>query len=497
MMARESLGGGRPAPALRKFAPLALLGVAWVAQIFPSGALGADARDPFSAALRSTDSNNAIRLYAQAAKKLDPPLSPEQNQMLDAVLAKNWLQSATPLVELFKQHRDAMDLVRQGAALDSAAFPRWSAYGPQGAGFDFAKVQTLGRLLCAAGRFREGAGEPGAAARNYLAATALARDLSASNTTLRGIETSAAIRDTAARAIHDVVRLGGLQGDSLRLIVERLTAVDAATPPLSSAFLAEAEQLQHFLGQVQKAAAGDDVAKAWMSDRGLVIRDVLQIERALSELTDAHRGFYELSATFFDLAPWKRDPGPYKIHQERLEKALPKTVADKAPLPDLTGVDARYHVSQTRQRLALIHAALALYRLENGAWPEDLKALAPACLGKVPEDPYKGRPPRYAVAPDGSYALYGVGPDRSSQDGATAYNPSQGAGDIFFAPPVAPEKPLPPPTPTPAPTKAKKGKGKGAKTDAQKAAAKAKRAERKAKKKAEGGATKGQGKKKK
>jgi hypothetical protein len=53
-------------------------------------------------------------------------------------------------------------------------------------------------------------------------------------------------------------------------------------------------------------------------------------------------------------------------------------------------------------------AALAVYRAEQGEYPETLDQLVPGVLAKVPDDLYSGKPFIYRRMPDGGYLLYSV-----------------------------------------------------------------------------------------
>jgi hypothetical protein len=58
--------------------------------------------------------------------------------------------------------------------------------------------------------------------------------------------------------------------------------------------------------------------------------------------------------------------------------------------------------------LTRVAAALAVYRAENGGYPDKLDQLVPGILEKLPEDMYSGNPFKYSRKPDGGYVLYSV-----------------------------------------------------------------------------------------
>ncbi len=68
--------------------------------------------------------------------------------------------------------------------------------------------------------------------------------------------------------------------------------------------------------------------------------------------------------------------------------------------------------------LTRVAAALAVYRAEQGEYPEKLAQLVPSVLDKVPNDLYSDKPFSYERKPDGGYLLYSVFED-GKDDGGT------------------------------------------------------------------------------
>jgi hypothetical protein len=65
-------------------------------------------------------------------------------------------------------------------------------------------------------------------------------------------------------------------------------------------------------------------------------------------------------------------------------------------------------------------AALERHRLANGGYPKALADLVPRFLPTVPLDPMDGQPLRYRLNADGSFTLYGVGPNHADDGGIMA-----------------------------------------------------------------------------
>jgi hypothetical protein len=62
--------------------------------------------------------------------------------------------------------------------------------------------------------------------------------------------------------------------------------------------------------------------------------------------------------------------------------------------------------------------ALRLYRLEHGAYPESLEALAPRYLATVPADPFALNAALRYRRKGSKYVLYSIGPDGVDNGGA-------------------------------------------------------------------------------
>ncbi len=76
------------------------------------------------------------------------------------------------------------------------------------------------------------------------------------------------------------------------------------------------------------------------------------------------------------------------------------------------------HRRRAVENLLLLRLALRAYRVQNGAYPAQLSALAPGILKQLPVDPFgAGEPLRYRVAGD-SYLAWSIGPDGIDNGGA-------------------------------------------------------------------------------
>jgi len=106
--------------------------------------------------------------------------------------------------------------------------------------------------------------------------------------------------------------------------------------------------------------------------------------------------------TLFDTAG--RRFHPYRIFTELL-------------LEGLAMVHTKADRSLTTSRLAITVAALERHRLVTGSYPKALGDLVPKWLPAVPLDPMDGQPLRYRLNADGSFTVYGIGPNHADDHG--------------------------------------------------------------------------------
>ena len=110
--------------------------------------------------------------------------------------------------------------------------------------------------------------------------------------------------------------------------------------------------------------------------------------------------------------------------------------------------------------LTRVAAALAVYRAENGEYPQELAALVPNILAEIPVDWYSGDSPLYQLKDDGGYLLYSVFENGADDNGTdlsgeiikgewvdeTPEDFNYNASDLVIRVPV-PEFKLPEPSP--------------------------------------------------
>ncbi|MEY3535061.1 MAG: hypothetical protein RLZZ582_637 [Verrucomicrobiota bacterium] len=86
-------------------------------------------------------------------------------------------------------------------------------------------------------------------------------------------------------------------------------------------------------------------------------------------------------------------------------------------LPGLAKVHAKADRSLTTSRLAITVAGLERHRLATGRYPKSLDDLVPKWVPTVPLDPMDGQPLRYRLNADGTFTVYGIGPNQTDDNG--------------------------------------------------------------------------------
>jgi hypothetical protein len=105
------------------------------------------------------------------------------------------------------------------------------------------------------------------------------------------------------------------------------------------------------------------------------------------------------------------------VFSRRQRSQVVADVALSLLLPALSAALRAEDRGNTEYALVQLAAALAVYRAENGAYPEKLDALVPGVLPQLPADLFHGKP--YIYQRDGEgYLLYSAGPNGDDDGGS-------------------------------------------------------------------------------
>ncbi len=119
------------------------------------------------------------------------------------------------------------------------------------------------------------------------------------------------------------------------------------------------------------------------------------------------------------------------VSEELLHRKAPYNFLAGALLPALgSGAVRRFAYAQSSVDLARVACALERYRLAHGEYPEQLDALTPQFLDKLPHDVINGQPLHYTRTADGRFVLYSVGWNESDDGGQAAKKEKSGSIDL-------------------------------------------------------------------
>jgi hypothetical protein len=134
------------------------------------------------------------------------------------------------------------------------------------------------------------------------------------------------------------------------------------------------------------------------------------------------RFYTEVFLPGIDSAHRRINPSKMKQVDHAIEtmRATPYTVLSKDLLSVMTTVTKRAAASQAYLDEAVVACALDRYRLVHGEFPENLDAITPQFIAKLPPDVVNGEPLHYHRTADGQYVLYSVGWNETDDGGQVA-----------------------------------------------------------------------------
>jgi hypothetical protein len=232
--------------------------------------------------------------------------------------------------------------------------------------------------------------------------------------TLLAAMVNVAVRGLYAVEIGDGLRLKGWREPQLIALQEQLKTIDIL-PPVKQAFTIESTIAFHTLEGIPSA--------------GMMKRS------PLSGLCPSGWGYQHIADRVrldFDRLEIL-DTDNQVIHLDKAEAVLKKfrALERRSPfkfVPSLTpgNFERAYQVAahnQTQINQTLIVCALERYHLAHNDYPENLDALVPQFLDKLPNDIFNGQPQHYRRNPDGTFILYSIGWNGRDDGGARGHPP--------------------------------------------------------------------------
>ena len=149
----------------------------------------------------------------------------------------------------------------------------------------------------------------------------------------------------------------------------------------------------------------------WFSPRGLLYQNQLAGNRLFETysagLVDAteHRVYPERCTT--------------NAFEAALGRHTPYNIFTRMTFPAMQRIPILFAYTQNKFDEAVVACALERYRLAHGKFPENLEALAPQFITKIPSDVIGGQPLRYRCTETNQFVLYSIGWNEKDDGGVS------------------------------------------------------------------------------
>jgi len=258
-------------------------------------------------------------------------------------------------------------------------------------------IRTLGEVLAVTCRVDLDAGRANEAAEAALAGLAEASSLGHEPVLVLQL-----IRIAVAEAQLDCIRDLLQRGDPSAAVLAELAdalAENRSPDPMHIAFVGELKHVDRFFLMTERGQGGVyAVGLTGNIGHRPAAWPIIWLARPL--IRAGHLRFLEEMGRLIEVqttAPFARRPSGAKAWP-RATRARWWEVArqfDALFLPGLERADEAGYEYQSILNAADVAVALRRFRLDHGAYPDALAALAPRYLAKVPVDPFTGKPPEY------------------------------------------------------------------------------------------------------
>lgn len=225
--------------------------------------------------------------------------------------------------------------------------------------------------------------------------------------------------------------LASLSPADLEHIARRLNEIRSKVTDFSDVLSEEGNSAISNFVELQKSTGGIKARYDVMMDDGTGTGTVTKSpkfselkEFARSEFSDKNLTAHEIQDYFLIVAREVRTP----YHLKLVSKTPTNPVIETFNNFVFT-IWSKHLGMQDELDLFRLEVALLRFKAASKKFPKTLSELAPKYLPSIPLDPFAGdKPYRYQLNPDGSYKLYGLGPDMIDHHGT----PGKYAGDNGF-----------------------------------------------------------------
>lgn len=343
----------------------------------------------------------------------------------------------------------ALKTLRQAVELPHMGLTNWEVDNPAAVLFpQFSQFREFARLLSAEALWRKRNGDIDGAVDSCIVALRLIRRMG-DEPSLICFLVQGAIYAVTERALWRVLSDADASPQAYRQLLLELRSWDIDRDFVRALQMERAMGISLFewlqktpLRELQAALSGGtnprwNLAFFLRSKQSLLAENELLMLRHYEQLiAHARKG------PPYDLAALNR----MSVEMERRVKAIPLLPSgwgglevvwqpyEVAALLTLTPVFSRFDKAaqfHALQRLMQVAVAFRLYREEHGHYPDNLQALVPKYLPKVPIDPFDGKPLRYQRLAKG-FKIWSIGMNRKDEGGMEVPPRLWQQGDIVW-----------------------------------------------------------------
>jgi hypothetical protein len=380
---------------------------------------------------RLAERDNAAGAYREAFEVLQPP-GEGPARWTEKVAA--WLAADAKVdfadqevLALLRRHENGMALLRKAAALPGCSFDR--DYH-QAVDLMLPELQHLregAALLSLDARSKARQGDRKGAVADVAALFGMARHVS--EPILIALMVSVAIDRIAVATLEDVLAQGVKPDEFATLAIADVSYMRELQRDIR---MEEAALGLPIYLAVSAGAVGDSL---WLREVIAPLGGAYALGTPLYRvffLQDDLASYRRYMKAYADLAgrPYAEARGDWEELERRIRSDRAGGIVSSLSLPAVQRCVTLATRADAGHRLAQLALAALAFRAKKGAFPARLDELVPAHLGRVPLDPFDGKPLR--LKRDGKdLVLYSVGPD-GIDDAGNPWSEEHRRGDIVF-----------------------------------------------------------------
>ena len=359
----------------------------------------------------------------------------ETNDLVHLPIPPAGMPAAQAVLYAFEGRRAVLDQVTEAARRPRAQYDLRYADGPNALLPHLAIHKSMAGKLRTRSAARVAAGDTAGAAEDIDTILRLA-ELTGEDPTLIGYLVRVAIQSSAFSAFWDGTSQHAWSDAQLAAFQQRFEGLKQRDS-LVKAFrgerlfgkttfelMREGRLDPDTLGAMEDDGSGHSfgwglIPRAWLLQNQAYHSKVLDQVVGKLQRCDPERGIAAKGSI------WETERVEQTVFNTANRRFHPYRIFTHLLLPSLVKVHAKADRSLTTSRLAITVAGLERHRLATGRYPKSLDDLVPRWVPSVPLDPMDGQPLRYRINADGTFTLYGVGPNHTDDQGVFESNQRQ------------------------------------------------------------------------